>query len=243
MPFIARTLTVLFFSLALTASSWATEGLIIASGAGYKRLVHDLSAAFTAKTSIPVQQVFGNMGQIIPQAKESGSFDFLLGDERHLAKADLTFAGDYPIGKGKLVAAVAKGSMLTNLSELSKESITRIAMPDPKKAIYGYAANEYLHNSGLWTPLHKKLLIVGTVPQVSTYLLSGEVDVGFINMTEAMALESKVGKLIMVDEALYSPILILAKRLEKSPHREAAKAFIAFLQTSEAHELAQKHGL
>ena len=47
---------------------------------------------------------------------------------------------------------------------------------------------KYLHNTGLWTPLQKKLLIVGTVPQVSTYLLSGEVDVGFINLTEAMAL-------------------------------------------------------
>ncbi|MBM9615538.1 molybdate ABC transporter substrate-binding protein [Desulfobulbus rhabdoformis] len=243
MLLLTRTLTAFFLILAQAAPTWAREGLTIASGAGYKRLVHDLSAAFTAQTGYPVQQVFGNMGQIIPQAQESGAFDFLLGDERHLGKADLHFSGDYSIGKGKLVAAVAKGCTLDTLSELTNDTITRVAMPDPHKAIYGFAANEYLNNAGLWQPLQTKLLIVGTVPQVSTYLLSGEVDVGFINLTEAMAMASKVGKLIPVDESLYSPIIILAKRLAASPHTEASEAFIAFLQSPEARKLAQKHGL
>jgi len=179
MPLLLRTLLAIFLLLHLTTPTWATEGLTIASGAGYKRLVHDLSEAFTAKTGFQVQQVFGNMGQIIPQAKESGSFDFLLGDERHLGKAELDFAGDYIIGKGKLVAAVAKGCALVDLHQLTQKTITRVAMPDSHKAIYGYAANEYLHNAGLWTPLKEKLLIVGTVPQVSAYIVSGEVDVGF----------------------------------------------------------------
>ena len=91
--------------LALSTPLKAEEGLIIAAGAGYKRLVEEACAAFTAQTSIPVQQVFGNMGQIVPQAKESGSFDFILGDKSHLETTDLVFSGEQVIGKGKLVVS------------------------------------------------------------------------------------------------------------------------------------------
>jgi molybdate transport system substrate-binding protein len=85
--------------------------------------------------------------------------------------------------------------------------------------------------------------VVGTVPQVTAYVVSGEVDIGFINLTEAMAIAPKVGRLLPVDENLYSPILIVAKRMQQSPHAKAADAFIAFLQTEEALTLIQQHGL
>ncbi|MDD2465878.1 MAG: molybdate ABC transporter substrate-binding protein [Desulfobulbus sp.] len=229
--------------LALASASWAGDELIIASGAGYKRLVNEACAAYTAKTGLQVQQVFGNMGQIVPQAKESGNFDFVLGDKTHLDRTDLAFSGEYVIGKGKLVVAVAKESKVRSLTEITGPEVTRVAMPDSKKAIYGHAATEYLQNKGLWDKLQPKLLIVGTVPQVSAYVVSGEVDMGFINLTEAMAIEPKVARLIPVDEQLYSPILIVAKRLQQSPHTKASEAFIAFLQSDAAKAIAKKHGL
>ena len=241
---IIRTLCrVLPLCLCLASSSWGEDSLIIASGAGYKRLVNEACDAFTAKTGIQVQQVFGNMGQIVPQAKESGNFDFVLGDKRHLDGTDLLFSGEYVVGKGKLMVAVAKESKVRTLDDITSPLITRVAMPDSKKAIYGHAATEYLRNKGLWDTLQSKLLIVGTVPQVSAYVVSGEVDMGFINLTEAMAIEPKVAMLIPVDERLYSPILIVAKRLEQSPHAKESKAFIDFLQSDEAKALAGKHGL
>lgn len=221
----------------------AEETLNIASGAGYKRLVEQVCTAFTAKTGIQVQQVFGNMGQVVPQVKEGGNFDFILGDKSHLESTDLAFAGEYVLGKGRLVAVVAKGSAITSLDQLNDPSVSRIAIADSKKAIYGHAATEYLTRKGLWQKIQPKLLVVGTVPQVSAYVISGEVDIGFINQTEAMALEHKIGQLLPVDESLYSLILIVAKRLQQSPHAKAADAFIAFLQTDEARDLIKQHGL
>jgi molybdate transport system substrate-binding protein len=229
--------------VALATPSFGGEGLVIASGAGYKRMVSEICAAFTAQTGIQVQQVFGNMGQITAQARESGHFDFVLGDKRFFEKTDLAFSGEYVVGKGRLVVAVAKGNKVKDLDDITSPMVTRIAMPDSKKGIYGNAATEYLHNKGLWEKLRPKLLIVGTVPQVSAYVVSGEVDMGFINQTEAMAIASKAGRLIPVDERLYSPILIVANRLRQSPHAKASEAFIAFLQSDEAKALAQKHGL
>jgi molybdate transport system substrate-binding protein len=221
----------------------AEETLNIAAGAGYKRLVEQMCSTFTAKTGIQVQQVFGNMGQIVPQVKEGGNFDFVLGDKTHLESTDLTFSGEYVLGKGKLVAVVAKGSAITSLKDLTSQSTSRIAIADAKKAIYGHAAAEYLTNSGVWDKIQSKLLIVGTVPQVSAYVVSGEVDIGFINLTEALAIEQKIGRLLPVDEGLYSPVLIVAKRLQYSSHGKAAEAFLSFMQTDEAIALIKQHGL
>lgn len=239
-------LRILFFCCTLLlgwSTAQAQESLHIAAGAGYKRMVQELCSTFTAQTGIKVQQVFGNMGQIVPQVREGGDFDFILGDKRHLEAADLAFSGEYILGKGKLVAVVAKGSTLTSLDDLDAPEVSRIAMADAKKAIYGQAAAEYLVSSGMQEKIQEKLLIVGTVPQVSAYVVSGEVDVGFINLTEAMAIEERVARLLPVDENLYSPVLIVAKRLQQSPHGQASAAFITFLESAEAHALIQGHGL
>ena len=228
--------------------SWAVpvqaeESLKLAAGAGYKRLVEQACSIFTAKTGIQVQQIFGNMGQIIPQVKEGGDFDFVLGDKTHLESTDLSFAGEYVLGKGKLVAVVAQGSKIGSLDDLTSADVSRIAIADSKKAIYGHVATEYLIKKGLWEQLQPKLLVVGTVPQVTAYVVSGEVDIGFINLTDALAIEHKVERVLPVDEHLYSPILIVAKRLQQSPHTRAADQFLAFLQTEEAQALLKQHGL
>lgn len=243
MSIILQLCSALTLCIALANPSLAEDALIIASGAGYKRLVNETCAAFTARSGIQVQQIFGNMGQIGVQARESGDFDFVLGNKRHLEKTGLDFSGEYVVGKGKLVVAVAKTSRAETLDDITHPMVTRIAMPDSQKAIYGTAATEYLQAMGLWKSLQPKLLIVGTVPQVSAYVVSGEVDMGFVNLTEAMAIAPKVAKLISVDQRLYAPILIVAKRLQQSPHFKQSEAFIAFLHSEEAKALAQKHGL
>ena len=241
---IVRCLTLMLVGcLALAGSSWGAEELMIAAGAGYKHMLDDACATFTAQTGMQVRKVYGNMGQIIAQAKEGGNFDFVIGDKHHLENKGLVFTGEYILGKGKLVAVVPKDSTIQSLDALTSPQVKRVALPDSSKAIYGHAATEYLQHQGLWDKLQSKLLIVGTVPQVSAYVLSGEVDLGFINMTDALVIAPKIGKIMPVDEQLYSPILIVAERLKDSPHAQASAAFIAFWQSDAGKAVAKKYGL
>lgn len=246
-------LTLLIF--ASTQPAMAQDAFTIAAGAGYKQLVTELGKAYEAKTGTAPQQIYGNMGQVSAQAKNSGVVDLVIGDKNFLDNADLAFSEEYFIGKGRLILAVAKGvdlDVMDGLTTLDTESgealltdpaVTRIAHSDTKKAIYGRAATQFLNNAGLAETLAPKLLMVGTVPQVSTYVVNGEVDLGFINLTDALAFEDRVALLIPVDETLYSPILIVAKTLADAPAPEAATAFGAFLQTDTARGIAAKHGL
>ena len=58
--------------------------------------------------------------------------------------------------------------------------------------------------------LKDKILAVNGVTQVVTYMLSGEVDAGFINQTELNVHKDEFGSFILIDKALYAPANIVA---------------------------------
>ncbi len=221
----------------------AEQGLIVAAGAGYKKLVEELSTAYTAKTGVPIRKIFGNMGQVTSQTQESGEVDFVIGDKRYLDATSFSFTGEVIVGQGKLIAAVSRNVSVKSLADLTNKIVNRIAIPDAKKAIYGRAAMEYFANTEVWKKIKPKVLVVGTVPQVSAYLVSGEVDVGFINLTEALAIKDKVGLLLPVNERLYTPILIVAKRLQTNRNQAEGDSFASFLQSEKAKTIITKQGL
>jgi molybdate transport system substrate-binding protein len=234
---------VLFTALSFPAGSAAAGQLTVAAGAGYKKMVTELANAFTESHGIEVQQIYGNMGQTIAQAKNSGLVDCVIGDKRFLEDSDIELTAMHEVGRGRLVAAVAKGVELTDPKDIVRQDITRVAHPDPKKAIYGRAADEFLRNSGLHDQVAEKMLVVATVPQVSSYVLSKEIDVGFINLTDALGIEDKVGAILPVDQQYYSPISIVAGFLATAPNRGPLEEFARFLATDQARGIAEKHGL
>ena len=227
----------------LLAGQALAEPLTIASGAGYKKLVTDLAKAYETATSNKAELIFGNMGQVTSQAKGSGSVDVVVGEKGFLEKAGLQFAGMAEIGHGILVLAWPKGKMFKAAEEVANPDVKRVAMPDPQKAIYGRAAAQFLDNAGLHAKVADKLLVVATVPQVTTYLLSGEVDAGFANRTDVMDLGPALGGYLEVDPAKYAPIVIVAGRLSETKNAAAAKSFTDFLATDAAKAIARKHGM
>lgn len=238
-----RVLGMCLFVLLLAGQALA-EPLTIAAGAGYKKLVTDLAAAFETASGTKTELVFGNMGQVTTQAKTSGAIDVLIGEQAFLEKSGLPFSGTAEIGQGVLVVAWPKGkTLLASPADVAKPEVARLAMPDPQKAVYGKAASEYLEKAGLTGAVAGKLLVVATVPQVTTYLLSGEVDAGFVNRTDVLDLGASIGGFLEVDPALYAPIRIVAESLAEAKNPEGAKAFAAFLATDAAKAIAVTHGM
>ncbi|QLA16201.1 molybdate ABC transporter substrate-binding protein [Desulfolutivibrio sulfoxidireducens] len=238
----ARLLTALLFVVFLAQNALAGP-LLVAAGAGYKKLVDDVAQAYEAKTGAKVELLYGNMGQIMGQVKAGGGIDVILGDKSFLASSGVPFDSFLEVGKGRLVVAYAKGVGLAAPTDIVKPEIKKLAMPDPAKAIYGKAASEFLDKSGLAAQVKEKLLVVGTVPQVTAYLVSGEVDAGFINVTDAMGVQDKIGGMLDVDQSLYSPILIVAGVLTESKGKPEVAAFAAFLASDEVRKLSAAHGL
>lgn len=230
--------------LAMGLIGQASAGtLTVASGAGYKKLVTELASAFEASTGIKADLIFGNMGQVTAQAKGSGAVDVIVGEKGFLERAGLTFSGLADVGHGVLVLAWPKGKVLAAPEDVASPGVKRLAVPDPQKAIYGKAASEYLERSGLAKAVAGKLLVVATVPQVTAYLVSGEVDAGFVNLSDVIGLEDSIGGSIKIDPSRYEPIAIVAGRLVTAENASAAKAFTDFLASDAAKAIAVRHGM
>lgn len=237
-----QTILVVFAALWLTSLPALAGDLIMVSGAGYKRPVLDLIERYRALTGNKIVGGFGNMQQISAQAQASPDVGLMLGDEIHLRELSL-ISSITPVGVGKLVIAWPKGkSALVADMDLLAPSVGRIAYPDAQKAIYGIAATEWMKNKGLFEALKAKFIEVGTVPQVTSYLISGEVDAGFVNITDALGAGDKIGGYRVI-EGGYTPIRIVAGVVQGHEDNPQVKGFLTFMGSPEAVVIMKGYGM
>lgn len=237
--------TILSLLLLLTAipAILRAEQITIAAGAGYKRPLMEIADLYEKRTGNHIDAVFGNMQQIFSQTRTSGKVSVIFGEKSFLNRSRLAFSSFHPVGKGTLVLAWRKGLKLKRLEELRGNEVGRLGMPDPEKAIYGHAATEYLKNSGLRAALSDKIMTLSTVPQVSAYLVSGEIDAGFINITDAIGIREKTGGMLLVPRNLYSPIDIQAAVVREFEKKKEVTAFLRFLKQRECKTILRHYGL
>lgn len=236
-----RFFLLLYLALFL-GSTQAADSLTIAAGAGYKKPMLKLYQAFSAETGIEVTPIFGNMRAVISQTKNSGRVALAVGDKGFLSKSGL-FERLVPLGRGKLVLAWAEAPPAEGYQALGSVAVKRVAQPDPKKAIYGRAASQFLERSGLGEKLGDRLVTTATVPQVSSYLVARSVDAGFINLTDALSLSGKIGGYTELPLELYEPIHIVAGVAKEQGDTPAVKSFFDFLETSQARQILKEAGL
>ena len=230
---------VLFFIFIV--SSLFSADFRLGAGAGYKKPILEIVGAFQKESGYEIEAVFGNMKQVEAQVK-SADLALFIGDKSYLEKkSELSFNSFVDIGKGKAVLAYAIGVKIESINDLTKKEIVKITIPDSKKAIYGIAASEILENSELKDKLNEKIVEVSTVPQATSYILTKEVEAGFINLTDALAHKDKIGGYITIDEALYSPIIITAGKLDGC--KKECEAFLEFVSSKTAKKILEKYGL
>lgn len=241
-----RRFAVLLFIVALSAPNLVQAGVLIGAGAGYKRMLTEIDAAFTKQSGVTVEESFGNMGRIISQAAQGGPIDVIFGDLEFLRAAKGLEVERYiEVGRGRLVLGWPTGVSLNSPQDLKSPSIDRIALPDAKNAIYGKAGTEFLTNSGLLGAVKDKLVHVGSVPQVTAYLVSGEVKAGLFNVTDAIGVRDKIGGYLEIDQKYYSPIKIVCAVLKKpkDKDKEDLKRYLNFLSAPAVKAIVEKYGL
>lgn len=234
-----------FFIVLLSASTLSAQNLMIASGAGYKKPVTEVMKSFEKQTGIKTDAAFGNIQMVASQAKQTGEISCIIGDKKFLAQLGtaVKFTAWQPIGKGILVLAYRKGIILNKPEDIASDLVKSVFMPQDKKAIYGIAGTEALKSYGYSSKLAGKVTQVATVPQVVSYLLTGEADAGFINLTEAMANKDRLGGYLVVPEDKYTEIIIVAGVVKGFENKSETRQFIEYLQTKTAKEIFEKYGL
>ncbi|WP_419770992.1 MAG: molybdate ABC transporter substrate-binding protein [Candidatus Marinarcus sp.] len=229
-----------FLLLCICTLSLFAQDLKVAAGAGYKKVVQKIIQNYE-KNNQNVDGFFGNMKQVTAQSQQT-DMGLVIGDKSYLLnKSQLNIKEYITLGYGKVVLAYAKGVQLTTTNDLLKTNIRKIAMPQPQKAIYGIAGMEFLKEQNLYKTIKDKLLVVSSVPQVMTYLVAKEVDVGIVNLTSALENKDKIGGYIEIDANDYSPIEIIAAKLPDC--KNECEQFVNYLQTDESKKIFKTFGL
>lgn len=216
----------------------------LAASAGFRKPIVELAAAYKAQSGHEILQTYGHVGQIVAQARESSQITLVCGDRAVLERAkDVPFQSMARLGLGKLVVAFRKGRSLSKPEDISKDDVKRIGIPDQANAIYGKAGRQFLERSKLAAAIDPKLIPVATVPQVTSYVVSGEIDAGFINATDAIGAGSNIGGFVEVGTALYEPVEVVCGVRASDKPSPATAGFVAFLATDQARKIIARYGL
>ncbi len=216
----------------------------LAAGAGYRRPLAELAGAYEKASGNKVTQIYGHLGQVVAQAREGETVSVVCADRAVIEPAEgLSYASFVRLGAGRLVVAFRKGIELKTAADIAAPTIARIAIPDQVNAVYGKAGRQYLDRAGLAATVDSRLLAVSTVPQVTSYVVSGEVDAGFINATDALGAVAGIGGFVDVDPKYYDPVEIACGILTRAADMPAVAGFAAFLGTEEARAIVKRHGL
>ena len=235
-------LTLTVFSL-LFAHTACAVGPSITTGLGYKPMVQQLCAAYALQSgNQPTEMYSGNIGQIIEQAKAGSGVSIIVSEKASLQESGLAFAEYRPLGEAVLVLAWRKGLQLASPQDLNRPEFAKIGYPDAKAAIYGRAAVAFMKGNMLFEPLKAKLSMLSTVPQVFSYLVSGDLDAAFVNEAVARKQADSIGGWMEVREG-YTPLLLVAGVVAGQENNADVLSFLRFLKTPEAQRILAGNGL
>ena len=206
-------------------------------------MLQKLCAAYAQQSGQkPTEMYSGNIGQIIEQAKAGSGVSIIVSEQALLEESDLAFAAYEPLGEAVLVLAWRKGLHLASAQDLTGPEFARIGYPDAKAAIYGRAAVAFLKGNSLLEPLKAKLSMLSTVPQVFSYLISGDLDAAFVNEVIASKQADSVGGWMVVREG-YAPLLLVAGIVAGQENKADVRSFMQFSKTPEAQRILAASGL
>lgn len=241
---------------ALLSVNVLAEEINVLAAASLKYVLEDIKTEFlkthkkdAKKKTNKIEVSYISSGKAYAQIQNgSPTHLFIAADTSYPQKVyDEKLAQDAPknYAKGKLILFSANPDFnASNVSVLNDSKVTDIAIPDPKVAPYGRAAEEFLTSSKLNKKLAKKLRTGESIGQATTYVLQGSAQIGFSALSMVIK-DDKTPNLtyVLIDEKTYKPInqaLIIPNHGKDST---LAKEFAEYILTSEtAHKIFKEYG-
>jgi len=133
------------------------------------------------------------------------------------------------------------GSNITSLEDLEEETVSKVAIGDPETVPVGKYAKEAMEEASLWDDISRKMIYAETVKQVLVYVENGEVDAGFVYMTDTVSADMdriEVVAEIPVSIPINYPIAVVSSSDEK----EASGKFVDFVLSEEGKDILKEYG-
>jgi molybdate transport system substrate-binding protein len=239
----ARFLIILFL---LIPGFAAADEIRVATASNFRNTMAVLIREFESRSEHKVIPIYGSTGKLFAQIINGSPVDALFAaDARRpelLDQAGLAVPGSrftYATGQLVLWSPIADYVDASG-TILEQGDFRHLAIANPALAPYGVAARQVLESLGAWEKLHSRLVQGENIGQTFLFVHSGNAELGFIARSQLLTGSSgRGGSSWQVPADLYQPIEQQAVMLDDS---EAARAFMAFIRSSQAVRIIRNHG-
>lgn len=221
--------------------------LTISAAASLKESMADVETLFEEKyPNVKLTFNFGSSGSLQQQIEQGAPADVFIsaGQSQMKALKDASLMVDdtcKDLVKNQLVLVGPSNTSITSLNDLTKDSVSKIAVGEPSSVPAGKYADEVLKNSKIYDSVSSKLVFAKDVKEVLAWSASGNADVGFVYLSDAKSSDST--KIIeTISDDLHSPITYPIGVIKSTTHLDDAKAFVDFLYTDSAKSVFEKYG-
>lgn len=243
---LSRIVTAFSLVCALSALPAQAAEITVSAAASLREAFTAMQQEFQKQhPDIRVNTNFAASNPLLKQLQEGAPVDvFASADQATMDKAAaskvINPASRVNFAVNDLVMIVpAKGAVHT-LDDLKTPAIQRIAIGNPESVPAGRYARQALQSLGQWDTLHSKFIMGESVRQVLDYVARGEVDAGFVYMTDAKisAPKTEIRATMQGHDPVVYPIAVCTA----SKNALAAQAFIAFVTSKDGEEILKKYG-
>jgi molybdate transport system substrate-binding protein len=229
----------LFFSFPGAAQ---VKTLLVAAASDLSAVGPELKSAFCkGANTCPVRLVNGSSAVLAQQIDQSAQFDLFLSAnaayvDQLASNGKIMPASVKPYAVGRL-AVLWRDARKHPLRDLSTPTVRYLALPNPKLAPYGVAAQQALEFAGLWGMVQSKVVYGENVRQALQLVESGNADAV---ITSDSLLQGKDADLIPAD--WHQPIVQKAGIVTASQNRDGAQRFLDFLLGEAGQSILARYG-
>jgi len=244
-----RPLLAALLLLGLTPAAHAQE-LTFSVAISMREAVQELGRAFTAtRPGVTLHYNLGSSGELQKQIEAGAPVDLFVSaatrqmDE--LEKRGLVVAATRRAFARNLLTVVKPADSRVDIvrpGDLLDARVGRVVIGNPRTVPAGQYAEESLRALGLWEPLQPRIVYAENVRQALEYVARGEVDAGFVYITDVAARAAGVVEAFRLPEDTYQPVIYPAAVVAGSRHAALASAFIDLLVSREGRAVLGRFG-
>ena len=204
-----------------------------------KSFTEELIPMFEAQyPNVEVQGTYDSSGKLQSQIEAGADVDVFFSaalKQMDALKEEGYIAEDASVDllENKIVLIVPTGKEEGYSSFEDIVNADMAAIGDPESVPAGQYGKEALENLNLWGEVENKLSLGTNVTEVLNWVAEDSADAGIVYATDAASRADKVTVVAEAPEGSVSKVIYPVAALKEAPNKEAADAFMEFLQTAD----------
>jgi molybdate transport system substrate-binding protein len=204
------------------------------------------SEEIEAACQTDITWVFGSSGQLTTQIAAGAPFGLLLSADvqypMDLQRQELLVPnGVASYSVGRIVILTRQGiPPVTQLSDLNRPDIRKIAIANPDHAPYGRAAKQALESAAMYEVIQDRFVLGENIRQTTDYVEQGNADVGIVAL--ALVIKGTPGEWTLIDADLHQPLEQGGGVVKGTGAELTGRCVLQFLLDPRGQALLQEYG-